>query len=64
MSLEKLQQEADSLESLDIDNLSPEQLEQLVEKFNNILNSQEIFLEEIKSQLEDIETENNETDNL
>jgi hypothetical protein len=38
--------------------------EQVKEKFNNILNSQEIFLEEIKSQLEDIETENNETDNL
>ena len=61
MDLEKLQQEAKELELLDITKLSADQLESLVEKLSKMLDLNESFLEETKSQLEEIKIEENES---
>ena len=63
MSLEKLQQEAKNLQQIDITKLSAEQLESLVEKLSKMLDMNESFLEETKSQLEEIKIDENETNN-
>jgi hypothetical protein len=48
MNLEKLQQEADELQSLDLSKLPPEQLPQLVEKLMSILEKSESLLTTFK----------------
>jgi len=54
MDLEKLQQQAEDLKQIDITKLSAEQLEKLVDKLSAMLDSNESFLEEAKSQIEEI----------
>ena len=63
MNLHQLKQEAENLQQVDVTKLSAEQLESLVEKLSKMLDINESFLEETKSQLEEINTEENETDN-
>jgi len=63
MNLEKLQQEAENIQQVDVTKLSAEQLESLVEKLSKMLDINESFLEETKSQLEEIKIEDNETNN-
>jgi hypothetical protein len=58
MNLEQLENEANELKSLNLTNLPPEQLAQLVEKLSTMLEKSETLLSTIK--LEDI---NDETDN-
>jgi hypothetical protein len=61
MDLKKLQQEAENLQQVDVTKLSAEQLESLVEKLSKMLDINESFLEETKSQLEEIKIEENES---
>ena len=63
MNLDQLKQEAENLNQVDVTKLSAEQLENLVEKLSKMLDINESFLEETKSQLEEIKIEENETDN-
>lgn len=63
MNLDQLKQEAENLQQVDVTKLSAEQLESLVEKLSKMLDINESFLEETKSQLEEINIEENETDN-
>jgi hypothetical protein len=56
MSLEKLQQEAEELKSLDITSISPDQLGQLVEKLSTMLDKSETLLSTLK--IEENETNN------
>ena len=58
MNLEQLENEANKLKSLDVTNLPPEQLTQLVEKLSTMLEKSETLLSTFK--LEDIKDE---TDN-
>jgi hypothetical protein len=58
MNLEQLENEANKLKSLDVTNLPPEQLSQLVEKLSAMLEKSETLLSTFK--LEDIKDE---TDN-
>ena len=58
MNLEQLENEANKLKSLDVTNLPPEQLAQLVEKLSTMLEKSETLLSTFK--LEDIKDE---TDN-
>ena len=58
MNLEQLENEANELKSINLTNLPPEQLAQLVEKLSAMLEKSETLLSTIK--LEDI---NDETDN-
>ncbi len=62
MSIDKLQQEAEQLQSIDAANLTPEQLTQLVEKLSKMMDESESSLAEIKLQLEQIKIETNDTD--
>jgi hypothetical protein len=63
MNLNQLKQEAENLQQVDVTKLSAEQLESLVEKLSKMLDVNESFLEETKSQLEEIKIEDNEPDN-
>jgi hypothetical protein len=63
MNLDQLKQEAENLNQVDVTKLSAEQLESLVEKLSKMLDINESFLEETKSQLEEIKIEDNETNN-
>ena len=63
MNLDQLKQEAENIQQVDVTKLSAEQLESLVEKLSKMLDINESFLEETKSQLEEIKIEENETDN-
>jgi predicted DNA-binding ArsR family transcriptional regulator len=56
MSLEKLQQEAEELKSLDVTKLSPEQLNELVKKLELMMNEGETLLSTLK--IEDNEPDN------
>ena len=51
MSLEKLQQEAEELKSLDLTKLPPEQLSQLVEKLTSMLDKSETLLSTFKIEM-------------
>jgi len=62
MNLDQLKQEAENLQQVDVAKLSAEQLESLVEKLSKMLDVNESFLEETKSQLEEIKIEDNEPD--
>jgi hypothetical protein len=62
MNLNQLKQEAENLQQVDVTKLSAEQLESLVEKLSKMLDINESFLEETKSQLEEIKIEDNESD--
>jgi hypothetical protein len=62
MNLDQLKQEAENIQQVDVTKLSAEQLESLVEKLSKMLDINESFLEETKSQLEEIKIENNESD--
>jgi hypothetical protein len=62
MNLNQLKQEAENLQQVDVTKLSAEQLESLVEKLSKMLDVNESFLEETKSQLEEIKIEDNESD--
>ena len=59
MNLDQLENEAENLKSLDLSQLSPQQLTQLVEKLSAMLEKSETLLTSIK--IEDIQ--NDETDN-
>ena len=61
-SLVPLQQEANNLESLDLTNLSPEQLEQLAEKLSKLFNESEDTLSTLSEELKQIDIED-ESDN-
>ena len=63
MNLDQLKQEAENIQQVDVTKLSAEQLESLVEKLSKMLDVNESFLEETKSQLEEIKIEDNEPDN-
>ena len=63
MNIDQLKQEAENLQQVDVTKLSAEQLESLVEKLSKMLDINESFLEETKSQLEEIKIEDNETNN-
>ena len=63
MNLDQLKQEAENLQQVDVTKLSAEQLGSLVEKLSKMLDINESFLEETKSQLEEIKIEDNETNN-
>jgi len=63
MNLDQLKQEAENIQQVDVTKLSAEQLESLVEKLSRMLDINESFLEETKSQLEEIKIEDNETNN-
>jgi hypothetical protein len=56
MSLEKLEQEAEALKTIDITSLQPEQLSQLVEKLTAMLDQSELLLSTLK--IEDDEPDN------
>lgn len=56
MRLEKLQQEAEELKSLDVTKLSPEQLNELVKKLDAMLDKSETLLSTLK--IEDNESNN------
>jgi hypothetical protein len=60
MNLDQLKQEAENLQQVDVTKLSAEQLESLVEKLSKMLDINESFLEEAKSELEEIKTDENE----
>jgi len=59
MNLDQLENEANELKSLDITNLPPEQLSQLVEKLSAMLEKSETLLSTLK--LEDINDERNDS---
>ena len=61
MNLHQLKQEAENLQQVDVTKLSAEQLESLVEKLSKMLDINESFLEETKSQLEEIKIEDDES---
>jgi hypothetical protein len=61
MNLDQLKQEAENLQQVDVTKLSAEQLESLVEKLSKMLDINESFLEETKSQLEEIKIEDDES---
>jgi hypothetical protein len=61
MNLDQLKQEAENIQQVDVTKLSAEQLESLVEKLSKMLDINESFLEETKSQLEEIKIEDNES---
>ena len=62
MNLDQLQQEAENLKQVDVTKLSPDQLQQLVEKLSNILIQSEQSL--IQSTLTEInKIENDESTN-
>ena len=63
MNLDQLKQEAENIQQVDVTKLSAEQLESLVEKLSRMLDINESFLEETKSQLEEIKIEDNENNN-
>jgi len=63
MNLDQLKQEAENIQQVDVTKLSAEQLGSLVEKLSKMLDINESFLEETKSQLEEIKIEDNETNN-
>ena len=63
MNLDQLKQEAENIQQIDVTKLSAEQLESLVEKLSRMLDINESFLEETKSQLEEIKIEDNENNN-
>ena len=63
MDIEKLQQELNALHQIDTDQMTPEQLEALVEKLSSLLNHSEqsllnTTLLEINQQQEEDETDN------
>jgi len=60
MNLDQLKQEAENLQQVDVTKLSAEQLESLVEKLSKMLDINESFLEDAKSELEEIKTDENE----
>ena len=60
MNIDQLKQEAENLQQIDVTKLSAEQLESLVEKLSRMLDINESFLEETKSQLEEIKIDENE----
>jgi hypothetical protein len=60
MNLDQLKQEAENIQQVDVTKLSAEQLESLVEKLSKMLDINESFLEETKSQLEEIKIDENE----
>ena len=60
MNLDQLKQEAENIQQVDVTKLSAEQLESLVEKLSRMLDINESFLEETKSQLEEIKIDENE----
>ena len=62
MNLDQLKQEAENIQQVDVTKLSADQLESLVEKLSKMLDVNESFLEETKSQLEEIKIEDNESD--
>jgi hypothetical protein len=60
MDLEKLQQETESLQQIDVTKLSPEQLQQLVDKLSNILEqSEQSLLQTSLNEIKEIENESN-----
>ena len=63
MNLDQLKQEAENLQQVDVTKLSAEQLESLVEKLSKMLDINESFLEEAKSDLEELKINENESDN-
>ena len=56
MKLEQIQQETNNLKSLDVTSLTPEQLQQLVEKLSSIIDDSENTLSQIN--IEDNEADN------
>jgi hypothetical protein len=56
MKLEQIQKETENLKSIDVTNLKPEQLEQLIEKISSLVDNSEIALSQIN--IEDNETDN------
>ena len=56
MKLEQIQQETENLKSLDVTSLTPEQLQQLVEKLSSIIDDSENTLSQIN--IEDNEADN------
>ena len=56
MKLEQIQQETNNLKSLDVTSLTPEQLQQLVEKLSSIIDNSETALSQIN--IEADETDN------
>ena len=60
MDLEKLQQEANELKSLDLSKLPPEQLPQLVDKLMSMLEKSEVLLTTFKLEnIKDNDEDNN-----
>jgi len=60
MDLEKLQQETESLQQIDVTKLSPEQLHQLVDKLSNSLEqSEQSLLQTSLNEIKEIENESN-----
>jgi hypothetical protein len=60
MDLEKLQQETENLQQVDVTKLSPEQLQQLVDKLSNILEqSEQSLLQTSLNEIKEIENESN-----
>lgn len=62
MNIEQLQQEAENLKSIDTTNITPEQMNQLVEKITSLMNASEEALLGIKLQLDEIKIPEDETD--
>jgi hypothetical protein len=61
MDFEQFQQEAENLKQVDVTKLSPEQLEKLVEKLSRMLDINESFIEDTKSQIEELNIEEDES---
>lgn len=57
MKLEKLQQEAENLKSIDANNLTPEQMIKLVEKLSLLMDASESALLGVKTELDQVKTE-------
>jgi hypothetical protein len=64
MNLDQLKQEAENIQQIDVTKLSADQLESLVEKLSKMLDINESFLEETKSQLENIKLDEDESDSI
>ena len=56
MKLEQIQQETNNLKTLDVTSLTPEQLQQLVEKISSLVDNSETALSQIN--IEDNEADN------
>jgi hypothetical protein len=56
MKLEQIQQETENLKTLDVTSLTPEQLQQLVEKISSLVDNSETALSQIN--IEDNEADN------